>query len=236
MNLRSGSQENKNGRQSLKCDKISEALLKEFHDKIRPDYYDNPRFAIQRIWHRRRFQLIKSLLKEDAAKNEVMTLDIGCNGGTFTNIIKQSVDDGLMIGIDIGEQGVMYAAKKYPDIMFLIADACHLPFRENSFDLITCLEVLEHLTDPLKCLMEINRCLKPKREAIILVPRLDSLLFKIVWYVWINTGGRDWKEAHTTVIRNKKNLKLLVERAGLKIIREKSSHLGMLMAFKVKKP
>jgi len=38
-----------------------------------------------------------------------------------------------------------------------VADVGHLPFREGSFDLVLCLEVLEHLPDPYPALTEFSR-------------------------------------------------------------------------------
>lgn len=50
-----------------------------------------------------------------------------------------------------------------------------LPFKDNSFDLVLILEVLEHFyQDPMACLSEINRVLKPGGQIILSTPNIVS--------------------------------------------------------------
>jgi SAM-dependent methyltransferase len=54
-----------------------------------------------------------------------------------------------------------------PDIR---ADAMRMPFRENSFDSAICTEVLEHLPEPLACIQEIGRVLRPGGRLYLTAP------------------------------------------------------------------
>jgi ubiquinone/menaquinone biosynthesis C-methylase UbiE len=49
-------------------------------------------------------------------------------------------------------------------------DAQALPFANESFSAVVCLETLEHLPDYRKAVREIHRCLRPEGQAIISVP------------------------------------------------------------------
>lgn len=51
------------------------------------------------------------------------------------------------------------------------ADICDLPFEENSFDIIFCNHVLEHIPDDKKAMQELFRILKPKGWAILQIPQ-----------------------------------------------------------------
>lgn len=51
------------------------------------------------------------------------------------------------------------------------ADICNLPFQSNSFDIIFCNHVLEHIPDHLKALSELFRVLKPGGWGIFQVPQ-----------------------------------------------------------------
>ena len=50
------------------------------------------------------------------------------------------------------------------------ADICALPFEDNSYDLILCNHVLEHIPNDLKAMKELYRVLKPRGTAILQVP------------------------------------------------------------------
>ncbi|MEO0059409.1 MAG: hypothetical protein RLZZ312_1056 [Bacteroidota bacterium] len=56
------------------------------------------------------------------------------------------------------------------------ADICDLPFEDDSFDIIFCNHVLEHITDDKKAMQELYRVLKPSGMAIIQIPQDRSRL------------------------------------------------------------
>lgn len=51
------------------------------------------------------------------------------------------------------------------------ADICNLPFKNNSYDIIFCNHVLEHIPDDTKAMQELYRVLKPKGMAILQIPQ-----------------------------------------------------------------
>ena len=51
------------------------------------------------------------------------------------------------------------------------ADICNLPFKDNTFDVILCNHVLEHIPDDTKAMQELYRVLKPKGMAILQIPQ-----------------------------------------------------------------
>ncbi len=51
------------------------------------------------------------------------------------------------------------------------ADICDLPFEDNSYDIIFCNHVLEHIPDDTKAMQELYRVLKPKGMAILQIPQ-----------------------------------------------------------------
>ena len=51
------------------------------------------------------------------------------------------------------------------------ADICHLPFEDNSFDIIFCNHVLEHIPDDTKAMQELYRVMKPKGWGIFQIPQ-----------------------------------------------------------------
>lgn len=51
------------------------------------------------------------------------------------------------------------------------ADICNLPFEDNSYDVILCNHVLEHIPDDAKAMKELYRVLKPSGMGIFQIPQ-----------------------------------------------------------------
>jgi len=61
-------------------------------------------------------------------------------------------------------------ADLYSPIADVKADICNLPFDDNSFDVIFCNHVLEHISDDTKAMQELYRVLKPNGMGIFQIP------------------------------------------------------------------
>lgn len=70
-------------------------------------------------------------------------LDVGCGEGRFFSFLNRNKYDKL-VGVDLSEQAIKYAKAFLPDIEFHNSDASIL---NSQFDLVTALEVLEHIPD-----------------------------------------------------------------------------------------
>ena len=93
-------------------------------------------------------------------------LDCGCGPGTITLGFAEVVSPGRVIGMDVEESQVEIARSNAETVglsnaTFETANIYELPFDDNSFDAAFCHGVLDHLTDPLKALLEMRRVLKP---------------------------------------------------------------------------
>ncbi len=62
---------------------------------------------------------------------------------------------------------------------FTVGDAERLGYKDDSFDIVVCTEVLEHLPNPNETLKEIHRVLKLGGVAIITTPNRENILKKI---------------------------------------------------------
>lgn len=114
-----------------------------------------------------------------------------------------------------------------------MGDVHALPFKNETFDTIICMEVLEHVKDPRKVLSEIKRVLTKNGMAIIEMDS-GSIPFKIIWYWWTEVRNGVWKDAHLHVFNSSK-LEKLIKKAGLEIEEKRFFNFGMAVAFKVKK-
>lgn len=107
-------------------------------------------------------------------------LDIGCGDGILAHFVKNKVK--AIFGVD-NSQGSLLAAKKRGMITKQVdLDLEKLPFNNNYFDIITCLDVIEHVKNPHALLSGIYRVLKPKGKLIISTPniRFSDHLYKLI--------------------------------------------------------
>lgn len=83
-------------------------------------------------------------------------LDAGCGDGESLSRLANLLPDKT-VGIDNDEKQIDRARIRFPKIKLEMQDIYHLPYENNSFDLVLCSEVLEHLDNPSKVLTELIR-------------------------------------------------------------------------------
>lgn len=207
--------------------------LERIWNKVPVDYYEKGMAGNfgQRCWHNQKFSVIQRLTIGISPRE---ILDIGSNGGNLTAKIAKLFPKAKVTGVDVYDKAISYASSQYSNIKFLVVDGQKLPFVDNKFDLIFCLETLEHVTDPSKTLEEIKRSLSKNGRALISMDS-GSLPFRVIWFFWTKFGkGKVWRGSHLTHF-NRKLLKEMVLEKGFVIESETVSHFGMAITFKVKK-
>jgi SAM-dependent methyltransferase len=98
-------------------------------------------------------------------------LDIGCGPGVLTKLFAERIGAARAVGVDQLEQssGIEFRP-------FDLDAPAPIPFEDSTFDVVSCLETLEHVHDTDHLVREIRRVLKPNGYALISVPRVDGLL------------------------------------------------------------
>jgi alkylated DNA repair protein alkB family protein 8 len=95
-------------------------------------------------------------------------LDLGCGNGRLSEVFKEM--NVTYIGTDNSREMIKIAKKKYPKEKFIVSDALCLPFKDNIFDKVFSLSVIQHIPSVelrIKFLKEVQRVLKPKGKLII---------------------------------------------------------------------
>jgi len=91
-------------------------------------------------------------------------LNLGCGEGyDIKNLFeKRQIEFNLCCGLDLNIKALKYSRKIVSAFRLDVVngDVHHLPFKLNGFDLILCLEVLEHLMNPESVLEKISRSFK----------------------------------------------------------------------------
>ncbi|MBI2800168.1 MAG: class I SAM-dependent methyltransferase [Gammaproteobacteria bacterium] len=92
---------------------------------------------------------------------EARVLDVGGSGGAIDNALANHF--GSVIGVDIDEPAIARARIQYhkPNLEYRVGDALNLDFAANSFEVVICSHVYEHVPDAQRMMDEILRVLVP---------------------------------------------------------------------------
>lgn len=120
---------------------------------------------LQRFLINNFYSSLISLAKPLSPKN---ILDAGCGEGfTMYNLVKNKIGQ-TVTGIEFSYEAIALGNKLFPTLDIKQGSAYGLPYKDNSFDLVVCTEVLEHLDNPKQGLKEALRV--TTRYAIFSVP------------------------------------------------------------------
>lgn len=208
---------------------MSKSIL-EIHEDVPANHYDKgiKNNSFQRYWHTRRFQEVLKVIKPINGP----VLDIGCHGGTFTEKILTKIKSKKIYGIDVSITAISLIKERIPFGIFQVTDASNLPFQDNFFKVVFCLEVLEHVDYPIKVLSEVRRVLTKTGHCFILIPT-NNLLFSTIWFLW-TLYYSVWRHTHVQSFHNQR-LEKLLKKLGFKIVHSKTFNLGMLKLIIVEK-
>lgn len=126
--------------------------------------------TLKEKWHLSTNHPVALLRAENALRNPWIAkqlsphskvLDIGCGGGFLTNFLAQ--EGHQVFGVDLSLESLKVAQEgdKTKTVDYQVADAVALPFPSESFDVVTAMDLLEHVESPSKVISEAARILKP---------------------------------------------------------------------------
>lgn len=162
-------------------------------------------------WHQAKRRFVRQLISGYTTNKNPSILDVGC--GTGKNMEELS-SFGVVWGIDPSAEALSFCRKRGLT-QIKKGQAEHIPFKNNSFDIVCVLDVLEHVDDSAS-LAEIKRVLKDDGQVVITVPA-----FSWMWSKWDEI-------LHHKRRYNKKQLRELLIKEGF-IIRRITYIHGLLL-------
>ena len=101
-------------------------------------------------------------------------LDLGCGDGRLTRELTAS----RIVGADVSAVALSRARERVPEGTGLVelAPGAALPFGDGEFDLVTCLETIEHVHDVQLLLSEARRVLRPRGRLAVTTPAHGFLM------------------------------------------------------------
>ncbi|KLI14617.1 class I SAM-dependent methyltransferase [Brachyspira hyodysenteriae] len=87
-------------------------------------------------------------------------LDIGCGTGYLINMLKKYKATAEFYGLDLSEEMINISkSKNIKDAEFILGSANKLPFNDNTFDIVTCIQSFHHYPYPDEAMKEVYRVL-----------------------------------------------------------------------------
>ncbi len=146
-------------------------------------------------------------------------LDVGCGDGCFALHVNEKFDG--IYGAEIAKEAAFIAWKR--NVSATVMDLnLSLSYKNNTFDAVTCLDVIEHLLDPDSLIDEIYRVLRPDGQLVLTTPNirnfrnLCTLVFKGI-FPQTSPDTFVWGGGHLHFF-TREDIKKIVKKAGFKRI------------------
>jgi SAM-dependent methyltransferase len=196
---------------------LDDFYLKSFYQDVKTSYFDdyerdNDWWSLNYNW------LLDDLLKILQLKtsvDKVRLLDIGSGPGLFLRCAK---DIGInAIGIEPSLEAFKYSRKKH-NVDVLNVTLENMDQTVEKFDIVHSSLVMEHILDPLQFIKKSKNMIKKGGLLCIIVPNDFNPIQKIN----VKLGSKQWWVSPFEHLNyfNRKSLRGLVEKAGLKVVHE----------------
>lgn len=120
-------------------------------------------------WFKGRKYLLRDLIRKLSLHNALI-LDAGCGTGYAR---EELVSGGMVVGLDASIEALTLTTSINESKC--AAQIEQAPFQNDTFDLITALDLLEHLKDDVRALQELHRICKPGGHLFVTVPANQKL-------------------------------------------------------------
>jgi SAM-dependent methyltransferase len=122
-------------------------------------------------WYRGRRKIVRAELDRLPLPARARVLDAGCGSG---RTLQELTGYGEVSGIELDTDAAAVAASKgYGEVQ--VGRLEELPWEDATFDLITCLDVIEHTPDDRATLTELRRVARPGGWLLVTVPAYQAL-------------------------------------------------------------
>lgn len=116
-------------------------------------------------WHVGRRRILDDQVRRVAAGGRPRILNVGCGtGGTIAMLERH----GPVVNVDVSDRAIAHMERLGHTAVKV--DGVELPFPDESFDIVAAFDVLEHIAEDVKALVEWRRVLRPGGRLLLTVP------------------------------------------------------------------
>ncbi len=187
-------------------------------------YFYKLRYSVDEIeWRARaKRKLIFQFFQRNLPKSngKIKVLDYGCGSGLFQIELEKNFTNVEAYGIDTSKEAIEFCKKRGLERVKFYKGA-KIPFKDEFFDTVVAIDVLEHIKNDLSALKEIKRVLRKDGLGFFLVPAHMSLWSK-----------RDLELKHFRRYL-KKELDLKSKKVGFRVIDSKNIDFAIYFVFRI---
>jgi SAM-dependent methyltransferase len=165
-------------------------------------------------WFLGRSRLFLRLLEREfpPSARPIELLDFGCGTGAFLEPLERF---GSVSAVDSDPSAVAFCHARGREQVRLVPSGAPLPFADGAFDLVTTLDVIEHIDDDVGALRELRRVLRPGGRLLVAVPA-----FMFLW-------GRQDEVSHHRRRYTTSSLRAALAAAGFAV--DRTSYFNTLL-------
>ena len=117
-------------------------------------------------------------------------LDVGCGDGYFAKLLGEVSEAKETYGIEISSEGVELAVKNGVKALQIDLQEDDFPFEDNYFDAVFCGEIIEHIFNPDRFLLEVYRVLRNGGLCVLTTGNLASWHNRLALLLGFEPYGR----------------------------------------------
>lgn len=120
--------------------------------------------------------VVKAIMNIASPEKNISILDVGAGQGALSKLLYEA---GYTVSAcEFNKDNFVYDRVEFKEANV----AEHLPYDDNSFDIVVAAELIEHLLDQTKFLSECNRVLKPGGSLVVSTPNILSLKSRLQYF------------------------------------------------------
>lgn len=154
--------------------RVNEANLNS--EKYWDDVYGREQNSGKRRVDNERFEFLLGAMSDRQQYDpgaSMALLDAGCGPGEMLGLVHAVYPHWKFTGVDFSEFVVTENRAWFPQMQFSIASVNQLPLCDSKFQVVNCMETLEHVDDPEGAVRELVRVTENRGNLVLSVPFYD---------------------------------------------------------------
>lgn len=152
-----------------------------------------------------RLSMLNRIFNNDFKTTVNTYLDIGCGATGYTVIEGAKRNGWTSIGSDISIEAMVKASKLAENqgvsnnTAFIVCSAENLPFKNNTFDYVSAISMLEHIENDTRVIQNISSIIKQSGYFYICVPNTYSRMWFFLWPLYLYNDIKIGHKRHYSI-------------------------------------